>query len=201
MFLQIKYNYNYMNDCINILFLCFLFLFVYSSCKEGYINKPIKDEPDDIQFYACHDKTKLDYRGIQSDTMANNNYKLKKHGIGLPLKGVYSSFLDIYKIRDYDEIYHSPICEDKYSFKGITNLNPPEIIDHENILDEEQLLKEEDEYENNSIKDPHYKYVHPDYIGNKITYSDDVNELFITVHKSHDEENLLHRLDSKYRVE
>ena len=68
------------------------FLYPLTPVNISQYNKPIKDEPDDIQFYACHDKTKLDYRGIQSDTMANNNYKLKKHGVGLPLQGVYSSF-------------------------------------------------------------------------------------------------------------
>jgi len=192
-----------MKPCI-ILLVSIVILIIYSSCNEGYINKPLKDEPDDIQFYPCHDKDKLINKqtGEKFDTMGNNNYIIKRHGVSLPAQGVYSYFLDTYKLRNYDEVFHAPICDtneksftSNYSFKHISNLEPPEIIQQEDTMNLNKLLKEEDEFEENSIKDPHYKYVHPEYIGNKITYSDDVNKLFITVHSSHDEENLLHRLD------
>ena len=61
--------------------------------------------------------------------------------------------------------------------------------DQEDLLDEERLL---DLY---NIKDPHYVYVNPGYIGNTLIYSEDINELFLKNHRSHDAENLSHRLD------
>ena len=158
--------------------------FRYSSCKEGYINKPLKDEPDDIQFLACHDYSDIDFKGKPYTTKGNNNYKLKRHGVGEPLQGTYSYFLDTYKIRSHDEMFHAPICEDKYKFKEIGNLNVPEILDHEDILKEKEMLVIEDEYEINSIKDPYYSYVNPQYIGNKLIYSDGTNKMFLETHHS-----------------
>ena len=103
---------------------CLLFLIVCTyGHREGYINnKSPKDEPDDLQFYACHDYS-------SNKNLGNNNYKLKKHGISEPLQGTYSYFLDIYGIRNYDEIFHAPICESKYNFSDISNLSAPEILD------------------------------------------------------------------------
>jgi hypothetical protein len=158
--------------------------FRYSSCKEGYINKPLQYEPDDIQFLACHDQSDINFKGKSYTTKGNNNYKLKRHGVGEPLHGTYSYFLDTYKIRSPDEIFHAPICEGKYKFKEIGNLNVPEILDHEDILKEEDMLDIEDEYEINSIKDPYYSYVSPQYIGNKLIYSDATNKMFLETHHS-----------------
>jgi hypothetical protein len=182
-----------------ILILSLLFYVLYTSCREGYINKPLKDEPDDIQFYACHDNSNMNHKGKQYKTKGNNNYKLKKHGVGEPLEGTYSYFLDTYKIRSNDEIFHSPICEDKYTFTGINNLDVPEIIDHRDALIEDEMLETEDEFENNSIKDPYYSYVSPLYIGNKLIYSDDTNKLFLETHHSYQGENgSSHRMGEQY---
>ena len=107
---------------VQMILICSLFLYVlYSSCNEGYINKPLKDEPDDMQFLACHDYS-------SNQNLGNNNYKLKRHGVSEPLQGTYSYFLDTYKIRDYNEIFHAPICEEEYKFKDIGNLKVPEIF-------------------------------------------------------------------------
>tara|TARA_B110001469_G_scaffold82085_1_gene77655 strand:- start:116 stop:652 length:537 start_codon:yes stop_codon:yes gene_type:complete len=155
-----------------------LFLYVlYSACKEGYINKPLQNEPDDIQFLACHDYS-------SNQNLGNNNYKLKRHGVSEPILGTYSFLLDTYKIRSHDEIFHSPICEEEYQFKDIGNLKVPKILDHEDILKEKEMLDIEDDYEMNSIKEPYYLYVSPKYIGNKLTYSDATNEMFLDTHHS-----------------
>ncbi len=113
------YQVNYILILIIIILLC--------QCdKEGYMNNDIpKDKPDDRQFYACHDYSELSNRGVKSSTMGNNNYKVKHHGVAEPLEGVYTSFLDIYGIRKYDELFHAPICEGKYHFKDISSVNIP----------------------------------------------------------------------------
>ena len=109
---QIKYNINYMKGYIYILLISLFIYILCSFCKEGFINKPLKDKPDDLQFYACHDYS-------SNQNLGNNNYKIKRHGVVEPQVGAYSSFLDIYKLRNYDEIFHSPICESEYNFKDI----------------------------------------------------------------------------------
>lgn len=162
--------------------------------NEGYVNnKPPKNYPDDIQYLACHDHSNK-YVGL-------NNYKLNKHGISEPLQGAYSYFLDEYKLRNYDELFHSPICEKQYNFKDISNIKKNKgnkshfIIDHSDTNTAE-LLKKEEDYDKNAVKDPYYSYVNPNYIGNTLTYSDEINELFLKSHRSHDDETLMHRLDN-----
>ena len=77
-YLQIKYNISYMKRYIYIIFISLLICFLYTSCKkEGYINKPNKDKPDDLQFYACHDYNDINIGKQSYTTMGNNNYMLK----------------------------------------------------------------------------------------------------------------------------
>jgi len=179
---------------IIILLTTILCLLVNSYKQEGYQNnRPSQDTPDDTQFYACHDHS-------TTSNLGNNNYKLKKHGIGAPQQGPYSYFLDTYKIRNYDEIFHAPICESKYNFSHISNLSAPEIIDHEDLLKEDKLLKIEETYDENAIKDPYYLYGNPNYIGNKLIYSKEINGLFLSNHRSNDSEHMLHRLDKDIDV-
>lgn len=184
------YQVNYILIIIIIILLC--------QCdKEGYMNNNIpRDKPDNKQFYACHDYSELSNRGVKSSTIGNNNYKVKRHGVSEPLQGVYSSFLDIYRIRKHHELFHAPICEGRYNFKDISSVHvPTHVLDHSDLLVEDDLLDIEAEFDRNSIKDPYYLYGNPRHIGSQITYSDEANELFIREHKSHDAENLTHRLD------
>ena len=183
-----------MNRILMTIVILGILCFVTASCKvEGYINQVPPNKPDDLQFYACHDYS-------SNKNLGNNNYKLKKHGISAPLHGTYSYFLDIYGIRNYDEIFHAPICESKHNFKGINNLNTPEILDHEDLLKEDELLRREEIYDKNAVKDPYYLFGHPGYIGNKLTYSKRINDLFLSNHRSKDIENMLHRLDKNIDV-
>jgi len=203
-----------MTCCINLITISLLIYFLYTfSQKEGYINRPRKDEPDDLQFYACHDDEKIKFKGGLYSTRGINNYKLKRHEIGEPLRGTYSDFLDIYKVRDNDEMFHAPICESDYEFKGYkglrskpnfkntNNLSIVPIIDHEDALKEDEMLKTENEYEKNSIKDPYYSYIDPKYIGNKLTYSDKTIKLFLSTHRTMEEDQLTHRYDKKYTTD
>ena len=92
-------------------------------------------------------------------------------------------------MRNYDEVFHAPICEKKYSFDDIHNLDEfRPIIDHDDALQEDKLLKEEEELDNNAIKDPFYSYYNPNHIQNKILYSDEINKVFLRNHLSHVEE-------------
>tara|TARA_B100000424_G_C22731592_1_gene396650 strand:+ start:145 stop:687 length:543 start_codon:yes stop_codon:yes gene_type:complete len=170
------------------LLLFIILLFILHSLTphkhEGYINNKVDpDHPDPTQFYACHDHSNKNVR------FGNNNYKVKKHSIKEPQKGPYSAFLDVYDLRNYDEVFHAPICEKKYSFDDIHNLDEfRPIIDHDDALQEDKLLKEEEELDNNAIKDPFYPYYNPNHIQNKILYSDEINKVFLRNHLSHVEE-------------
>ena len=89
---------------VNLILIIIIISLLCKCNKEGYMNNDIpSDKPDDKQFYACNDHSQLSSNGIKSYTMGNNNYKVKRHSVGEPLEGDYSSFLDIYRIRKYDE--------------------------------------------------------------------------------------------------
>ena len=89
---------------MNILILILILLLLNIDLTEGFqINRPPQDTPDDVQFIACHDYS-------NNNNLGNNNYKVKSHGISVPLQGPYSHFLNRYKLRNYDEVFHSPAC-------------------------------------------------------------------------------------------
>ena len=167
-----------------LLILLVIFINVTWKVKESYVNNKVNpDHPDDIQFYACHD---YDNKQI---SFGQNNYKLKKHGIREPQKGPYSAFLDVYGLRNYDEVYHAPICEKHYSFKDVHNLDGfRPILDDDDALEMDKLILEEEELDKNAIKDPFYSYYNPNYIQNKILYSDEVNKVFLQNHYLHEDE-------------
>ena len=172
---------------------CFLLLVVFLcllkiQTTEGYMyNRPPSDKPDDVQFYACHDYS-------SSGNLGNTNYKIHQHGVGEPLQGTYSHFLNAYNLRNYDELFHSPICQGEYNFENIVSLGFRPIIDNQDENTSE-LLENERELDLYAIKDPYYVYLNPDYIENTLLYSEDINRLFLKNHRSHDAENLSHRID------
>jgi len=170
--------------CYLLLLLLIGIIVSFRDTIEPYINNKVNpDHPDNIQFYACHD---YDNKHI---TFGQNNYKLKKHSIKEPQKGPYSAFLDVYGLRNYDEVYHAPICEKHYSFKDIHNLDEfRPIIDEKDSEKMDELLRDEEELDKNGIKDPLYPYYNPNYIQNKILYSDEINKVFLQTHYLHDDE-------------
>jgi hypothetical protein len=172
-----------------------LLLFFLINQGEGYQNNtPPADRPDEIRFKVCHDYS-------SNDNLGNNNYKLHKHHIGNPLQGTYSSFLDTYDIRNYDEFFHAPLCESEYNFANIQSLDNrliPDSIDKsvDDIYDIYDIYEEEVNLDKVHTRDPNFVYVNPEYIGNKLLYPRHINKIFLKNHKSHDTENLQHRLDS-----
>ena len=142
---------------------------------------------------ACHDNS-------SNGNLGNNNYKLHNHKIGTPLQGVYSTFLDTYGIRNYDEFFHSPICEEEHDFSSITALEHREIPDSldtslDTLEERNQIYQKEKQLDEFYIRDPHYVYHNPKHIGNKILYPDEINKVFIKNHHSHDTEIMQHRMD------
>ena len=173
-----------------LLILALLYIIKYEN-GEGYQNNDIpKDRPHEIQFIPCHDYS-------SNDNLGDNNYKLHNHQIGTPLQGVYSKFLDVYGIRNYDEFFHSPICEKEHDFSSINTLEHREIPDSLDTLEERnQIYDKEKQLDENYVRDPHYVYHNPKHIENKILYPEDINKIFIKNHHSHDTEIMQHRMDS-----
>ena len=159
-----------LNDFFILLFLV-LILCSTSKMKEAYENVYQKNdtrarEPDDTQFYACNNSKFKDF--------GNSDYHLKRNAVREPLKGTFSAFLDVNKIRTYDHFYHAPICEDTYpfdtdftsQFRLIPGAFPEEDIT--NIL---EIEKEKDAHD---LHNPFYFHSHPEYIQNKILYKDSI---------------------------
>ncbi len=154
-----------------ILFLLFL------SQKEGFVtiynnNELPYDKPDDTQYMACMDSNE-DYQ------KGNNNYKTRMNSIEEPLEGTYSNFIEVYKIRKEDNLFNSPICEDKYSFiTDITNASERKIIMQE---DEDRFLelREEIKLDELGLKDPMYLHGSPNMKNNKIIYDDKLLGIFL----------------------
>ena len=169
---------------MNILILILIIILLNIDLTEGFqINRPPQDIPDDMQFISCHDYS-------NNNNLGNNNYKINRHGISEPLQGPYSYFLNKYKLRNYDEVFHAPICEEEYIFTN-NDLDFLPIIDSQDTNTSE-LLELEKNIINNGLKDPYYIYRDPKYIGNKLIYDEPINDLFIENHHSHDVENIMH---------
>jgi|TARA_B110000971_G_scaffold192437_1_gene204733 hypothetical protein len=106
---------------------------------------------------------------------------VKQNRVDLPLKGTYSSFIDINKIRTYDHFYHSPICENPYGFEEnldvqfrlIPGAFPEEDI---SLIYENELEKDE-----NFLREPTYLYGNPKFINNTILYDEELQNKFLEV--------------------
>lgn len=198
--------------CTSFKILLILSLLLFINNYEGYknnseiyqANMPPPDKPHEIQFKACRDHSEVVHRGVPVKLKGTNNYKLEKHKIRSPGKGVYSSFLNTYGIRNFDEFFHAPICEDDYRFYDI-NSTENRMITMDTSTQQrlgintttDEILENEKRMDSIGVRNPYYYYVTPEYIGNKITYSDDLTKLLVDSHESHNEENLQHRLDDR----
>lgn len=166
-------------------------------------NDVLSDQPDNKQFYACEEAASRSASWIDSrfkdndypfEKYPNSNYRIKSNSVSKPLKGTYSSFIDIHKIRTYDHFYHSPICEDIYQFKsdiGSQFRLIPGAFPEEDIS---LILEEEREKDEIGLNNPFYLYGDPYNIQNKIEYEQEVKDLFLKV-KS---ERPLHHEDASH---
>jgi hypothetical protein len=177
-----------MNNRLLLFFMFLLFICYnrdYYESYESYQNYQNNNgsglKPDSTQFYSC------DHSKFENDTeypfekYPPNNYIVKKNQVSLPLKGAYSSFIDVNEIRTYDHFYHSPICENPYGFEEnldvqfrlIPGAFPEEDI---SVIYEEELEKDKE-----FLKDPDYLYGNPKFIQNKILYDDELQDKFLEV--------------------
>ena len=182
-----------------ILFLLVLILCSTSKMKEAYENVYQKNdiralEPDDTQFYACNNSKFKDF--------GNSDYHLRRNAVKEPLKGTFSAFLDVNKIRTYDHFYHAPICEDTYPFD--TDFTSqfrliPGAFPEENVP---SILDAEKEKDAHDLHNPFYFHGHPEHIQNKILYKDSIQDMFLKVKgelKSRNEDDShLDGIDSGY---
>lgn len=186
-----------------ILYLLILFIIILSYNSEGYINHIYDSNmirsngPDDTQYYACRqDKFSP---GYPFQKYPNSNYRIKKNMVGIPQKGAFSAFLDSHNIRNYDHFYHAPICEDdNESYDFNTNIDSqfrliPGAFPEENI---QEIYKEETKKDLHDLRNPYYIYGNPEYIGNKIIYNNDIQNLFIKVKSNMDK----HHEDSRHLI-
>ena len=166
-----------LNDFFFLLLLV-LILCSTSKMKEAYENVYQKNdirplEPDDTQFYACNNSNFKDF--------GNSDYHLKRNAVREPLKGTFSAFLDVNKIRTYDHFYHAPICEDTYPFD--TDFTSqfrliPGAFPEENVP---SILATEKEKDAHDLHNPFYFHSHPEHIQNKILYKDSIQDMFLKV--------------------
>lgn len=196
--------------CISFKILLILSLLLFINNYEGYqnntelyqANMPPLNRPHELQFMPCHDYSKGSHRGIPVELKGTNNYKLEKHHIRNPGTGVYSSFLNTYGIRNFDEFFHAPLCEDEFTFQNINSLGN-RMIPLDNATQQrlgmnetmDDIIEREKQLDSKGVRNPHYKYVRAGYIGNKLTYPDELTKIMVESHASHNEENLQHRLD------
>ena len=198
-----------MNSYLLIILLFLLFLFCHNK-QENYKNmniqtyeknQPRKNKPDSKQFYACRQEVESS-PGYPFKRYPNSNYRIKLNEVNAPLKGAFSAFLDVHKIRNYDHFYHSPICEDdpgKESYDFNTNIDSafrliPGAFPEEDI---NEIYSEELEKDSHDLRNPYYSYSDPEYIQNKIIYDDKIQDIFLRIKlqqpKHHeDSRHLLH---------
>lgn len=193
-----------MKICTLLLFLLLLILFCQKT-QENYTNintqiyernQPRKNKPDSKQFYSCRKEAEAS-PGYPFERYPNSNYRVKTNEVKTPLKGTFSAFLDVHKIRNYNHFYHSPICEDdpgKESYNFNTDINSqfrliPGAFPEENI---NEIYAEELEKDSHDLRNPHYSYSDPEYIQNKIIYDDNIQEIFLKIKRElpkHHEDN------------
>ena len=189
------------------LFFFILFLFLICSSIENYeniyeSNEVLPDQPDDKQFYACRHEEFIEDEDYPFEKYPNSNYKVKTNQVSKPLKGTYSSFLDTNKIRTYDHFYHSPICENNYSFNTDINsqfrLIPGAFPEEDISLIYEQELKKD----SHDLRNPYFNYGNPKFIQNKITYEDEINDMFLIVKDGlplhHEDNSHYQNIESRY---
>ena len=184
----------------------FLVFLLFCQNRENYentyeSNKVLPNEPDDKQFYACRQERFQDNPDFPFERYPNSNYRVKTNQVKKPLKGTFSAFLDVNKIRTYDHFYHAPICEDdpgkesydfntdiKSPFRLIPGAFPEEDV---NVIYQEELDKD-----SHDLRNPYYFYGNPKYIQNKMLYDDDIQDMFLKIKL----EQPLHHEDDRHLV-
>ena len=174
-----------------ILIILYTFLLLKIKIKETFTDNQVEPlKPDDTQFYACHDNS---FVGT-----GNTNYKLIHNQITPPLHGPYSEFLNEFGIRNYSHFFHAPICgsdgsdgsngsDGEYDFDFKTDISGyyRPVYDDSDQTFKDEFMELERVYDESGLKDPFYTYYNPETIQNKITFSEEINELFLREFSGH----------------
>ena len=206
-----------------LFFFCILFLLMFCSSIENYeniyeSNKILPNQPDDKQFYACRQEKITNDEDYPYQQYPNSNYRVLTNQVSKPLKGTYSAFLDVNKLRTYDHFYHSPICEDdiilnedgsikeNHSFTFNTDINSqfrliPGAFPEE---DRSTLYEQELEKDSHDLRNPYFLYGNPKFIQNKITYDDEINTMFLNVKQGldahHEDASHYEGIEPRYNI-
>lgn len=201
---------------IHILILSFLLLYIFcQNYTENYTNVKSQiyernqsdpTKPDDKQFYACRQEVEST-PGYPFKRFPNSNYRVKRNQVSLPLKGTFSAFLDVHKIRNYDHFYHAPICEDdpgKESYDFNTDVESqfrliPGAFPEEDMNVLYEIEKEKDSHD---LRNPYYSYSDPEYINRPILHETELQDLFLRVKrglpKRHEDDRHLEGVEHAY---
>ena len=190
-----------------VIFLLLLLLISGDRTCENYeniyeSNKVLADQPDDKQFYACRQEKFTGDKDYPYEQYPNSNFRVITNQVSKPLKGTYSAFLDVNKIRTYDHFYHAPICENTFSFD--TDINSQFRLIPGAFTEEDKSLLYEQELQKDShdLRNPYFFYGNPKFIQNKIIYDDEINDMFIKVKKGlplhHEDDSHYEGINSPY---
>ena len=165
-------------------------------------NKVLSDQPDDKQFYVCRHEKFTDNKDYPFEQYPNSNYHIRTNQVSKPLKGTYSAFLDVNKIRTYDHFYHAPICENTFSFDTDINSQFRSIPGAFPEEDKSVLYEQELQKDSHDLRNPYFFYGNPKFIQNKITYEDEINDMFLKVKRGlplhHEDDSHYEGINSPY---
>jgi hypothetical protein len=186
-----------------ILYFFSFLLLLYILSIENYENNNIRsDRPDDKQYYACRSKQFTNNPDYPFQEYPDSNYRVVKNSVEKPLKGTYSAFLDTNKIRTYNHFYHSPICENDYSFENDIDSQfrlIPGAFPEEDIS---RIYENEKRKDSKGVRNPYYLYGNPNFIENKVLYDEELQDMFIRVKLGmplhHEDDSHLEGIDSSY---
>ena len=174
-----------MNSIMNLGIIVVIGLLIFCVYRtEGFIYQKNLNEdpdyPDKTQFYAvANHNINIGKDDQKREILGNNNYKLVKNTIKEPQHGAYSAFLDVNKLRSFDQFYHSPITDEKTKNKvSYERQFDYEIIQGGDVNKYELLKNEKDN--DKLIHNPMYLYGHPKN-NSKILYSDEIQDMFLKV--------------------
>ena len=178
-----------MNIQIIIIGIILYFLFF---CREGYQNSSLtniynknlnedQNYPDKKQFYATANHNQINLGRENKTLLGNSNYKIVNNAIKEPQHGPYSSFLDVNRLRSYDQFFHAPISQNTEHF----DVSYARVFENElDVIREEDLNKYElyklEEERDKQIHNPYYLYGHPEN-NSKILYSEEIQDMFLKV--------------------
>lgn len=186
-----------------ILFLILIFYLVLKcSNKEGFYSSfynkftnihstnlnTDNEYPDRTIFYPVANHNIVKIGNNEKELYGNFNYKIVKNTIKEPQHGVYSSFLDVNKLRNYDNFYHAPITDKRFikdfKYDRFFKDDGQEIIQAEDGYDNNSKSKYQIYTENKKIEnqdfDPFDLLAHPEN-NSKILYSDEIQERFLKI--------------------